>query len=278
MSHETQPVFIIGSGRCGTRAFYKLLAGLDGVEAHHEYVCTHIQPVAAKYFMGLIDKKKAALAFKKLHGAAITYSPGRIWIDSSNKLTWLIEPILEVYPNAKFLALVRDGRKVTASFYYKLGPEIYDDESVAIMQRWLVNPRKYPEPPPEKKYWWNIPQPGQEFYEDFKNFNQFERICYHWYMSNKFLVDHLSPLPEQQKKIVLFEDVIKSPDLLKETLLFIGIPYDDIYYDLLQKPQNVFYPLDFQLTRTQQAKFDQICSPMMKEFGYNKRESYVVHY
>lgn len=58
MSTETIPIFVVGSGRSGTRAIYKLLSGTEGIEIYHEYVCTHIQQYAALYYMRLISKEE----------------------------------------------------------------------------------------------------------------------------------------------------------------------------------------------------------------------------
>ncbi len=57
-----------------------------------------------------------------------------------------------------------------------------------------------------------------------------------------------------------------------------GIEYDPIYFEYVQTPRNVFFPLDFQLTPTQNEEFDLICSDMMEKLGYKDKETYVVDY
>ena len=46
-------VFILGSGRSGTKMAAKLFAGVAHIESHHEYVRDTYQREAALYFMGL---------------------------------------------------------------------------------------------------------------------------------------------------------------------------------------------------------------------------------
>ena len=122
---NTQPVFVIGTGRCGTRAIYKMLLGTPGVEVHHEYLLTHIQQLAALYSMGISSRGDAQQALELLYGAAVELSDAAIWVDCSNKASWLIEPLRDIFPNARFVVLYRDGRKVTSSFFHKLAAEVY---------------------------------------------------------------------------------------------------------------------------------------------------------
>jgi len=278
MSQNTTPVFILGSGRCGTRALFKLFSGIPEIEVHHEYCCTHIQPAAVEYFMGLMTRLEVREKIRELHGAAIYYSPAKSWIDCSNKLSWIIRPLYELFPDAKFVHLTRDGRKVVSSFYHKLSPEIYDDTSVQVMTEWLKNPNP-PKPPPEKKYWWNIPQPGQPFYEEFPAFNQFQRICYHWREVTRIIGESFSVLPPMKTMRVKIEDLTSSRAALKTLLDFLSIDYQEHFYEALQRPEGVFFPMDFKLTPEQLEQFKAITGDTMQRLGYDlKSELYEVKY
>lgn len=255
-----------------------MITGAENVEIHHEFVCTHVQKIAAMYYMGFIDKAAVKEKLMELHGSAIQYTNAMVWIDSSNKLSWLIEPLSEMFSNAKFLALVRDGRKVTSSFYYKLRNEMYDDLSTSIMQRWIENRNILPPPPPEKKYWWNIPQSGQNMCYEFRSFNRLQRISWHWRECNLQILESFSRLPKDRTRIVRLEDMVNEKSVLKDTLDFIEIEYDDLYFSFLKKPRNVFFPMDFQLTSRQFDQFYAICADMMKRFGYDKRPLYEVQF
>ena len=107
--------------------------------------------------------------------------------------THIILPIDTTYIGLKlkFIHLVRDGRKVVSSYFHKLGDECYDDKSVAVLQAWLDDPVLNPMPPPEKKYWWNIPKPGTPLSKVFRRYDQFQRICFHWAEVNRFILARL---------------------------------------------------------------------------------------
>ena len=277
MSKYTKPVFIVGSGRSGTRTFFRMLSGSPGLEIHHEYAVLETQRLAALYFMGKIDSSQVRRELQEMHASAVHYSPASTWIDSSNKLSWIIEPLAEQFPDSKFLAIVRDGRKVVASFNYKLREEMYDDNSVDILTRWLDNP-SLPYPPPEKRIWWNIPQEGNPWHKDFPMFNRLQRVSYHWAESNRVILESFSHLEPSRVKLVKLEELCNDSVLLEEALNFVGVPMDDTFLPYLQTPRNVFLPLDFQLTRHQLPLFNEICGPMMKTLGYDQTESYHVKY
>ncbi|MCA9371633.1 sulfotransferase [Candidatus Woesebacteria bacterium] len=278
MPNKTVPVFIIGSGRSGTRMLFRLLSGHEHIEVYHEYLCTHIQPVACKYFMGFFNDKQTKEEINHLHGAGIYYSKAKYWIDCSNKLSWIVKPLYDMFPQAKFIHVMRDGRKVTSSYFHKLSPEIYDDVSVRAMQNWLKNPKKYPEPPPEKKYWWNIPQKNQPHHEDFPCFDQYQRICYHWNQVLTTIEKSLSVIPKKQKMTVKLEDLTKNKEIFSQFLSFIDIEYTDDMFTYMQRPQNVFVPMDFSLNKKQLQQFEEIAGDTLRKCGYLDKEVYTVQY
>jgi hypothetical protein len=278
MSVDTIPYFVVGSGRSGTRTIFKMLSGIPSLEIYHEYVCTHIQQVAALHFMKILGKDEVKRRIRELHASAIYYSSAARWVDCSNKLSWIIEPLLELLPKARFVHLVRDGRKVANSYFHKLTDEMYDDESVRIMREWLADREQRPLPPPEKKYWWNVPQPGQPFAEEFPRFDQFARACYQWVEANRVILDALRSVPPEQQLFVRLEDLTTRREEVQRFLAFFGLPYEEHFFEFLQTPQNVIYPMDFRLTPEQNNQFDTIATDMMDRLGYGGTEEYTVRY
>lgn len=276
--NESTPIFVIGSGRSGTRTIFKLLSGMPDIEIHHEYLCTHIQREACLFHMGILTPDTIKKRLREFHGAAVYYSAKRYWVDCSNKLSWIIQPLHELFPRAKFVNIIRDGRKVASSFFHKLGPEMYDDESVSHLRRWLEDRDGLPMPPPEKKYWWNIPQKGQPFALEFSSFNRLQRCAYHWRESNRVIAESLKSIPLEQQLTVKLEDLTSSKTTLKDFLAFFNVGYQEQLFEFLQTPQNVFFPMDFKLSEEQRRQFFAIAGDMMKELGYANTEEYSVRY
>ena len=267
---ETQPVFIIGTGRSGTRSIFKMLSGTPSVKVHHEFVCTQVQQLAALYSMSLVNKTEVIDRLRGLHYSGVYWSDARIWVDCSNKLTWLVEPFMEIFPNAKFVNLVRDGRKVTNSFVRKLGDEMYDDNSVAVMTEWLADQDRVPMPPPEKKYWWNIPLGSMPMTVEFPSFDQYERAVYHWVEANRVARTSLAQfVPVAQQMTLRLEDLVASREILTELCTFIGVADDESYWTALQRPENVIFPLDARLTKRQNEQFKRLATETMSYLGYD---------
>ena len=275
---KTRPIFIVGSGRSGSKMLCELLNQINRVESNHEYMCTHIQPLAVKYYMKILSREKVLKQLGSIYSSAIEYSKKPIWIDSSNKVSWVIDILFELFPNARFVHIVRDGRKVVSSFYNKLNNECYDDKSVSILTKWYNNPDKYIEPPPEKKYWWGIPIKGNKYYHRFKKFDQFERICFHWGEVTRTIVKEFNNLPDKSFITLKLEDIISKKKKLKLLLKFIGIKYHPEYYKILKRPQNIIKKEDKKLTPKQKKKFYDISGDMMKLFRYDKSTEYDVKY
>jgi len=272
MSENTQPFFIVSSGRSGTQLMEKVLGMYPQVEMHHEYLCTHVQPLAVRYYMGLISLDEVCDAFATLHGSSILYCARDFWGDSSNKLSWLIEALDRLFPNAKFIYLVRDGRKVTSSFFHKLGNECYDDRSMTILRHYMDHPDQFPSPPPEKKYWWNLPPVGTAMADEFRGMNQFQRMCFHWGEVNRWIQRTLAPISEARKRVYKLEELVSDPYVVHDMLSFLGLPMNQEICSLIKHPHNVGIPIDRLLTDDQRSDLMRIAGDVMKQFGYDRSE------
>ncbi|HEY4125203.1 MAG TPA: sulfotransferase [Rhizomicrobium sp.] len=273
-----KPFFIVSSGRSGTAMLHKALSSIDDVEMHHEYAVQIIQPLAVRRYLDLADAGETRRLLGETYGAAIRYSERPYWGDSSNKLSWLIPDLAALFPEARFVHLVRDGRKVAGSYFRKLGAECYDDHSNAILQAFYDNPAATPTPPPEKKYWWPVPRKEAADAQSFRLFDQFERIAWHWAEVNRVILEALSKLPEQRKTFVRLEDLRSSPETLKELLHFLNLGYRDAHFAMFQRPHNVNKPQDTLLNARERDAFDHIAGTMMARLGYAERGEYVVNY
>jgi Sulfotransferase family len=275
---QTKPFFIVSSGRSGTAMLHKVLSGAAGVEMHHEYMVHIVQPLAVRRYLGLASAEEARAILSRTHAAAVHYSEAAHWGDSSNKLSWLIPDLAALMPHARFVHLVRDGRKVAGSYFRKLYAECYDDRPTAILQAHYDNPLKSPAPPPEKKYWWPVPRKADPRAQAFRHFDQFSRIAWHWAEINRVILAALAALPRAQSIFVRLEDLQASADEVRRLCDSLEIPYRDEFAAAFARPHNVNRREDELLTPQQAAQFERIAGPMMETLGYAGRAEYVVNY
>ena len=278
MSQETQPFFIVSSGRSGTAMLHKALSAAGDIEMHHEYMVHITQKLAVRRYMGLADGTEVGEALASTHGAAVRYSEAAHWGDSSNKLSWLIPDIAPLLPRAKFVHLIRDGRKVASSYFHKLGDECYDDRSTSIFQEYYDNPRYVPMPPPEKKYWWPLPRHSDPRAAAFRKFDRFERIAWHWAEINREISRALAALAPERSIFLRLEDLRESEAAARALYDFLNLPYRKENFSMFERPHNVNRPEDRLLDETQRFRFDAIAGGAMESFGYASRAEYVVNY
>ena len=256
---DTQLVFVVGSGRCGTKMIKSLLAG-TGIEARHEYVRNAYQRESAMYYMGSLSYDEMAGKLREISEPAAYYSQSKIFLDSSQHLTWCVDVLADVFPDAKFIHLVRDGRKVVSSYFYKLN--LFDDYANNVMWNWVKNGGIIP--PREEKFW--MPSYGEKF----------DRICRHWVSSNHAAWMHLKNV---SSIFVRLEDLATSSETMNEFLSLLDIPYNGSFLEAMQKPKHVYTPINYKLTDEQTERFAVICGDMMKLLGYDmESEEYLVHY
>lgn len=275
---SASPFFIVSSGRSGTAMLHKALSAVEGVEMHHEYMVQIIQPLAVKRYLGLVGIEHTASAIAETFGAALRYSNAAQWGNSSNKLSWLIPELAAAFPNARFVHLVRDGRKVASSYFHKLGDECYDDRSTAILQAHYDAPEAHPAPPAEKKYWWPLPRHGDREAQRFRAFTQFERICWHWAEMNRLALEELSKLRGERTMFVRLEELRASPSEVRALYEFLNLPWHDQAYGVFARPHNVNRPEDRLLDPIQRAQFDAVAGDMLARLGYAGRAEYAVNY
>jgi hypothetical protein len=273
---SARPFFIVSSGRSGTAMLHKALSAVAGVEMHLEYMVQITQPLAVRRYLGLADAQDAARVIGETYGGAMRYSEAAHWGDSSNKLSWLIPDLGAAFPKARFIHLVRDGRKVASSYFHKLGAECYDDRSTQILQAHYD--QTAPAPPPEKKYWWPLPRQGSADAAPFRSFSQFERICWHWAEINREILKELSQLPAERTLFVRLEELRASPSEVRSLYGFLDLPYRNEAYGVFARPHNVNRPEDRLLDASQRAQFDAIAGDMQARLGYADKPEYLVNY
>jgi hypothetical protein len=127
-----QPVFIIGSPRSGTTALARALAEHSGLWTSHEsYVLhglfgdgrparVHHKQANRDAFGWVITEQVDRAEFLAYVGLGLnalftSRAGGRRWIDQTPMYTLMVDDLAELFPDALFLHILRDGRGVVNS-------------------------------------------------------------------------------------------------------------------------------------------------------------------
>ena len=268
-------IFILGSGRCGTYSFYKSMEKLKNIEVHHEFFFEPTLRIACLYQMKKISKNTVKNFLKQNHYFSIENSKKKIWVNACNALPWISDVLVELFPAANFMDLVRNGKKVVSSFYNKFNNEMYRDENVKKLNDYLSNQKKN-KLSSEKKYWRPIPINNKKDLKKFISSGQFYRICKYWNEIN-FKIEN--SLKNTDKKLLFKLEDIESKKKIKKLSHFFCISKNDKqhFYDAFKKPTNVSIPKNIILTKKQNKIFNDVCGTQMKRYNYDKIE-YEVKY
>lgn len=270
MKSSARPVFVVGSGRNGTRSIFRMLRGNARIEAHHEYRCENIQKISCLYSMGLLEEDQALPQIRDHYLSALNFCKKNIWLDSSNKASWIIPLLKEAFPASTFIHIIRDPRRVVPSYYYKLREEMYDDSSVMALANWIDRGHLQQEAPPiEKKYWWRLELDENRKVSSSEYLrNRFERCCLHWASVTKEITKAFTEIPESSHLTIRLEELVSNDNTMYLLLDFLGLEYSKFYSEFLQKPRNVFLPLEFNCTDWQLTTLERYCNQEAKKLGY----------
>jgi hypothetical protein len=268
-------IFILGSGRCGTYSFYNSLNKLNNIEIHHEFFFEPTLKIASLYHMKEISKYKVQKFINENYFFSIKNSSKNIWINACNAMPWMSDVLVEMFPNARFVHLVRNGRKVVSSFYHKFGNLMYNKKDIIILKKFLD--KKINLISSEKKYWRPIPHKNNNDYLKFINQNQFYKICWYWSQINNKIEKSLN---NANKKIFFkFENVNNDYKFL-ELIDFLEIEKKQIKHlrDSFSKPINVKIPKNYILNKNQEKIFKKICHEEMTRYNYSLTDDYETIY
>ena len=273
---KTIPVFIVSSGRSGTYSFFKNLKNLENIKVNHEYLFEETLKNSVSYYMKIINEEKLLKFLDNRYSSGIKKTKSFFWIDSSNALPWIIRPLKKKFRNARFVFLIRNGKKVVSSFYNKYNDVMYNRKDVSMLKKYFD--KKISTLPSDKKYWRPIPT-NTKLFKYFLKKNQFSKICLYWSLINKTIRKNLTSIKKEDKFYFKLEDINKKNKFIK-LLKFIGVKKKELEKVLkkFNNPVNVKKPINFDLTTEQRRDFNKYCKDEMLKNNYKLEEYYKVQY
>jgi hypothetical protein len=271
-------VFVIGTGRSGTLAISQALGLFTSITAHHEYLFEPVLRQALLYHLGKSSHAETLEFLRENYLPAIAAGQGSCWVDCSNALPWLVGPLAELLPQARFVFVARHGRRVVSSFYHKFQRDMYADDCVEQLYAYLRD--EAPLPPAHKRFWRPVPLPGSADYEWFSRAPRFDRLCYYWQATTAQALESLTQHAVGRHEVFNFEAILAEPAAFARFLAHFPLPSDGAgkVEAFFKRPVNVAEPKTYALTSEEQDVFARICAPMMTRLSYPLDSDYVVRY
>lgn len=246
LNPEISPVFLVGIGRSGTTILGKLLSAhskigyLNEPKAiwHHSFgnedlVGNYASPTTETLLRpDLTTDQNDALKLKKLYSWYQKLARTAILVDKYPELIFRVDELMKIFPQTKFIAIVRNGYAVGESIYE--WSERHGDNEKST-DWWGQNDRK-----------WNIfvhdilSNPKWSHFEsNIKNQISYEeRGVIEWWYSMNELQFCIEKFPENFH-IVRYEDLCDQPEKeINKVLNYIGVSMESKMMTFVEKEIN----------------------------------------
>lgn len=172
-------IFILSTGRSGTTTMAHWLTAVDGITCLHEPEPAFIREAAA-YRYGTLDGAQIAAVLR----ATRPLTPP-IYAESSQTLALLVPLLVEIWPQARFVWLLRNGRDVVAS---------------AMQKQWYTGHsethNRYADATPTQQAWIDgrlrADRLGAMSAAAWEALPRFGKCCWYWQAVNAIIRDDLA--------------------------------------------------------------------------------------
>ncbi len=187
--------FVVSTGRSGSRTVAEVLAQSPSCECRHEPFPQLIAE-APRFLYGELAQGDLVRLLRETRSPTVD---GKIYGESSNKLSLIIPALVEAFPGSQFLWLVRDGRDFVCSGlqrgWYEPGEET---ESAGDWQRWRLRGDRSGDIAPDA----------------WRAMDRFERVCWLWSFTNRLIEQELVRHGPEHYRVVTIERLGAAlPDL-----------------------------------------------------------------
>lgn len=203
------PVFVVTTGRTGSKFITSVLNHLPDINAYHEpspdlklmpdFAYNNYDDVALKK---IIIAGKSELILK-------SYLKDNIYVESNQCLSFFVYALNDLFPNSKFIHLVRKPESFVLSAY-KLS--------------WY-----------ERENLWDYGRLKADFY---KEDDSIENLYNLWNYTTEFIINFSEEIDESRFLTITSEDLFDDPQTIFDILKFIGMKKNNITADKILEIQN----------------------------------------
>lgn len=250
-----QPVWVLSTGRTGTNTMTELLKLSPQIDAFHEPAPELFQ-FSFDYFMNRIDRPDAKQTLKYLRDELVfrSYRDGFIFVETNNRLAYIADLLLELYPSSKFIHVYRNP---------------YDFIRSGMRRNYYQGHMR--------DYARIRPTESDYNFDDWQDFTAIQKVAWNWKTVNEHCLNFMKTLPEKQTMSISSEDFFNADPLLTDPLFdFIGSesyhpPSSDINRVMgkkhnAQKKGQFSKPADW--TDLQLQQVNDIITPVAKKLSY----------
>ncbi|SMO83127.1 sulfotransferase family protein [Gracilimonas mengyeensis] len=193
------PVFVLSTGRCGTKLLTQILTENKQLEVHHEPYPTFTWHCKYAFENHANKPETVRMMFDVARYELIrdAYLNKKTYVETNNRITFFAHQLAELYPHARFVHLIREPVsfvKSGLSRNWYSGKEIYDEGRITDTE----NP------------------------DTWGSYSQAEKIAWLWKATNSFIEDFKK---EQEVFTLYSRQLFSDPTAVNELLEFLELPH-----------------------------------------------------
>jgi hypothetical protein len=250
---EVSPMFfVVSSGRSGTQTIALALSSVPGCVCLHEPSPELILESSA-YRYGNVGHGELAKILRETRQATID---GSVYCESNQTLSLIIPVLADVFPDARYIWLIRNGLDVVASAYQK---QWYTGHS--------ENHDRYEDCPPIEKAWIDGRIQGDRCGDmsavEWANWDRFGRCCWYWSYSNRVIESDLNQYAPGRFFLLRLEDIDKG---LRNLIDWMGFKVEIV---LPIERHNIAKRVPYHWTQwsaEERTIFEHMCGDLMDRF------------
>ena len=251
---KSEPVFVLSTGRCGTKLLTKLFETSVNWPVHHEPNPRMIY--ASRYAYENIDNgieiRKSSILSGRYELLRDAYLKGKRYIETNNQLSFFADAILELMPMARFIHLIRHPGDFVRSGIrrnYYIGHD-YDDGRIYLKDNQL----------------WD-------------SYSQIQKVGWLWNETNAIIEQWKETTIGNNVITVKSEHLFTDPSVFRSICDFVDIPSpaDNKIKQVIERPVNVQTKGNFpkyDKWRSEQKKELYLIAPLGKIYGYLNDSNY----
>ena len=196
--NEFSPVFVLSSGRCGTKFMTELLSCSKQVSAHHEPLPKMEYFINQVFHSEEMVEQKKIINITRMELILDAFIKNKFYLETSHATTFFAPAIADLFKKAKFIHIVRHPGDFTRS---------------AMRKGWYENDTI-----------WESGRIKMADLELWQSLTTIEKICWLWKTTNTF-IDHFKQSLDDDSRIKMFhiEDVVSDVATAQELIKFIGV-------------------------------------------------------
>ncbi|MFC1975131.1 sulfotransferase domain-containing protein [Chloroflexota bacterium] len=250
-------VFILSTGRTGTKALAEGLAG-DGILSPHQPPFSRPLTIASNYYLhGWLPESALRWLINRVRLSQIRHTNCRYYIQVFSLDHLAAKFISQQYPNVYVIHIVRDPRTFVTSYLNWMHTKFKSFMANKFVLGWQ----------PSGYFTGEIP------WRVWRNMDEFQRICWQWVYKNQTLEDLFARSPHYL--CLRFEDLFINENkltTLKSLISFVDIPYQDRFAEICQHKKNssrkTYFPQWSEWPLDRKKQLLDICGRQMAQYGY----------